>query len=60
MQRDWVYKHVGCKIFFQIPYYELGAEYFDRLDPERLKRYLVKRLERIELKVSVEPLKDAA
>lgn len=33
------------------PYQDLGAQYFDRLNAERLKRYLVKRLERIGNKV---------
>ena len=29
------------------PYRDLGGSYFDRLDPERLTRYLVRRLERL-------------
>lgn len=28
-------------------YYELGADYFDRLNAEGLKRYLVKRIARL-------------
>src|SRR5205823_5997228 len=28
-----------------VEYKDLGADYFDRLNPERLRRYLVKRLE---------------
>jgi len=39
-------------IFFRmlrsdVEYKDLGVEYLDRLDPERLRRYLVKRLERL-------------
>ncbi len=37
------------------PYQELGADYFDRLDPERLTRKLVKRLESLGHKVTLEP-----
>jgi transposase len=36
-------------------YRDLGADYLDRLEPERLKRSLVKRLERLGLKVTIEP-----
>ena len=45
-------KH-GC------PYRELGGSYFDRLDPERLTRYLVRRLERLGNKVSLQPVPNA-
>jgi hypothetical protein len=45
-------KH-GC------PYRDLGGSYFDRLDPERLTRYLVRRLERLGLKVTLEPVPTA-
>jgi transposase len=37
------------------PYQDLGADYLDRLEPERLTKHLVKRLERLGLKVTVEP-----
>ena len=37
------------------PYHDLGADYLDRLEPERLTKRLVKRLERLGLKVTVEP-----
>jgi transposase len=37
-------------------YQELGADFLDRLEPERLKRQLVKRLEALGLKVTVEPV----
>jgi transposase len=36
-------------------YQELGADYFDRLGQERLTRGLVRRLEQLGLKVTVEP-----
>jgi transposase len=31
----------------KVEYKDLGPDYFDRLEPERLRRYLVKRLERL-------------
>jgi transposase len=37
-------------------YTELGADFLDRLEPERLPRQLVKRLERLGHKVSLEPV----
>lgn len=37
-----------------VAYKELGADFFDRLDPKRLTRYLVKRLERLGHKVTLE------
>jgi transposase len=37
-------------------YPELGADFLDRLEPERLTRQLVKRLERLGHKVSLEPV----
>ncbi len=37
------------------PYSELGGNYFDRLQPERLTHYYVKRLERLGHKVTLEP-----
>jgi len=36
-------------------YQDLGAGYFDRLNAEGLKRYLVKRLESLGQKVTLEP-----
>jgi hypothetical protein len=36
-------------------YQELGADYFDRRDAERLARHLVKRLESLGHKVTLEP-----
>jgi transposase len=39
-----------------VPYHDLGGTYFDRLDPKRLTRYLVRRLERLGHKVTLEPL----
>ena len=41
------------------PYRDLGGSYFDRLDPERLTHYLVRRLERLGLKVTLEPVPTA-
>jgi transposase len=38
-----------------VEYKDLGAEYFDRLQPERLKRYLVKRLEHLGYRITLEP-----
>lgn len=37
------------------PYQELGADYLDRLEPERLKLNLVRRLERMGYQVKLEP-----
>jgi transposase len=36
-------------------YADLGADFFDRLEPERLTRYYVKRLERLGHSVKLEP-----
>src|SRR5579864_7246207 len=36
-------------------YQDLGADYFDRINAEGLKRYLVKRLEALGQKVTLEP-----
>jgi transposase len=41
-------------------YQDLGADYLDQLEPERLTRYLVKRLERLGHKVTLQPKEDAA
>jgi len=37
------------------PYQELGADYLERLEPERLKLNLVRRLERLGFQVKLEP-----
>ncbi len=37
-------------------YQELGGDYFDRLNPAGLRRYLVKRLERLGHRVTLEPI----
>ena len=42
------------------PYRELGADYFDRQEPERLTRHLVNRLEKLGHKVTLGPKDDAA
>ena len=36
-----------------VEYQDLGVEYFDNLDPERLRRSLVKRLERLGYQVTL-------
>ena len=36
-----------------VEYHDLGADFFDRLDPERLKRYLVKRLQHLGYDVAI-------
>ena len=38
-----------------VEYCDLGPDYFDRLEPERLRRYLVKRLERLGYDVMLSP-----
>ena len=43
-----------------VEYKDLGVEYLDRLDPERLRRYLVKRLERLGYRVSLTTQDEAA
>jgi transposase len=41
-------------------YRDLGADYFDRLNPEGLRRRLTKRLEGLGFKVTLEPLAQVA
>jgi transposase len=41
-------------------YRELGADFFDRMEPERLKRYHVKRLETLGFIVTLEKITEAA
>src|SRR5262245_29081144 len=43
-----------------VEYQDLGVEYLDRLEPERLRRYLVQRLERLGFQVTLAPRTDAA
>jgi transposase len=43
-----------------VPYQDLGAAHFDRLAPQQLTRHLVKRLERLGHKVTLEPTGVAA
>jgi transposase len=38
-----------------IEYHDLGADFFDRLEPERLRRYLVTRLQRLGFDVTLKP-----
>jgi len=42
------------------PYRELGAEYLDRRNAEHLKRYLLKKLERLGVVVSVQGIENTA
>jgi transposase len=39
----------------KVEYSDLGPDYFDRLEPERLRRYLVKRLEALGYDVTLSP-----
>jgi hypothetical protein len=41
-------------------YRELGAHYLEQSHKEQLQRYFVKRLQRLGLRVSLEPLSSAA
>jgi transposase len=43
-----------------VEYQEPGVEYLDRLDPERLRRYPVKRLERLGYQVTLTTRDEAA
>jgi hypothetical protein len=40
---------------YDVEYQDLGVDYFDKLEPERLRRYLVKRLERLGYQVTLSP-----
>jgi len=44
----------------EVTYKDLGPTHFERLDPQRLTRYLVKRLEKLGHKVILDPQEDAA
>jgi len=44
----------------EVEYQDLGAEHFESLDPERLRRYLVKRLERLGYQVTLTNQEEAA
>lgn len=57
--------HTMLKIVYhmlkhKVSYHDLGNDYFDRINSESLKRYLVKRLEKLGHKVTLEPLKEVA
>ena len=43
-----------------VEYQDLGVEYLDRLDPERLRRYLVQRLEGLGYQVTLTTQDEAA
>ena len=38
-----------------VEYRELGRDYFDRLEPDRLRRYLVRRLQHLGYDVQLSP-----
>jgi len=38
-----------------LPYQELGSDYFDRIHPERIAKKLIQRLESLGLQVQVSP-----
>jgi transposase len=40
---------------YNVEYRDLGPDYFDRLEPQRLRRYLVKRLQRLGYDVTLSP-----
>ena len=44
----------------KVPYHELGADYFLKLNKNGLKRYHVKRLEKLGFKVTLEPCENVA
>ncbi len=44
----------------RVPYRELGADYFDKLNVTAIKRHHIRRLEGLGFKVTVEPLEAAA
>lgn len=44
----------------QVPYHELGADYFDKINMTHIKRHHIRRLEDLEFKVILEPLEKAA
>jgi hypothetical protein len=43
-----------------IPFQDLGLDYFDRLNKQNLERSLVKRLEKLGNRVTIESLQPAA
>jgi transposase len=45
---------------YDVDYQDLGVDYFDKRDPERLRRHLVKRLERLGYHVTLAPQDEAA
>jgi hypothetical protein len=44
----------------EVEYQDLGVEYFDRWEPQRLRRYLVRRLERLGYRVTLTPQDEVA
>jgi hypothetical protein len=58
-QRSQLFNNRG-RITDERDYVELGADYLDQLDSQRVTRYLVKRLERLGYEVTLTPEKAAA
>jgi transposase len=44
----------------QVPYHELGADHFDKINLNQIKRHHLKRLENLGFRVTLEPLHQAA
>lgn len=44
----------------EVPYKDLGPDFFDKLKPEQYQRYLVKRLENLGFTVELKPKNAAA
>jgi transposase len=45
---------------YKKPFFDLGADYFDKLNAAHIKRHHIKRLENLGFKVNLEPLTEAA
>jgi hypothetical protein len=44
----------------EVPYHELGADHFDKLNLTHIKRHHIRRLENLGFRVILEPLQKAA
>lgn len=51
---------VYCLLKHKIPYKELGADYFDKLNAVHVKRHHIRRLESLGFKVTLEPVEAAS
>jgi hypothetical protein len=45
---------------YDVDYKDLGVDYFDKREPERMRNYLVKHLQRLGFQVTLTPQTDAA